>query len=67
MRRPKDKVTGEEDLFVGVDLHKERWHVTIRTFDVEVFSVSIPGEWEALHRIFARYAGDQLRAVYLVP
>jgi hypothetical protein len=35
MRRPKHQVTREEDLFVGIDLHKHRWHVTIRTFGVQ--------------------------------
>ena len=64
MRRPKGQVKGGEDLFVGIDLHKNRWHVTIRTFDVELFSASIPGNWESLQRILARYAGHQLRAVY---
>jgi hypothetical protein len=42
MRRPKEKRVGKEDLFVGIDLHKQRWHVTIRTLDVEVFSASLP-------------------------
>ena len=41
MRHPKHQVTREEDLFVGIDLHKERWHVTIRTMDLELFSASI--------------------------
>jgi hypothetical protein len=40
MRRLKHQVTNGEDLFVGIDLHKHRWHVTIRTFDVELFSAS---------------------------
>jgi transposase len=61
---PKDQMTGGEDLFVGIDLHKIRWHVTIRTFDVELFSASIPGDWEALRRILDRYAGHRLEAVY---
>ncbi len=64
MRRPKHAVTREEDLFVGIDLHKHRWHVTIRTFDIELFSASIPGTWEALQRVLARYTGYQLQAVY---
>jgi hypothetical protein len=64
MRRPKHQMTSGEDLFVGIDLHKHRWHVTIRTFDVEVFSASIPGTWEALHRVLARYPGHPLQAVY---
>jgi transposase len=64
MRRPKHQVRREEDLFVGIDLHKHRWHVTIRTFDVEVFSASIPGNWESLQRVLARYDSHQLQAVY---
>jgi transposase len=64
MRRTKHQVTSGEDLFVGIDLHKIRWHVTIRTFDVEFFSASIPGTWEALQRVLARYAGHRLAAVY---
>src|SRR5512147_1061579 len=64
MRRPKNQVTNEEDLFIGIDLHKQRWHLTIRTFDVEVFSASIPGTWEALQRVLARYHGNPRQAVY---
>ena len=64
MRRPKHPETRDEELFVGIDLHKHRWHVTIRTFDVELFSASIPGTWEALQRVLTRYDGHQLQAVY---
>ena len=64
MRRPKEQVAEGEDLFVGIDLHKIRWHVTIRTFDLERFSASIPGTWEALHRVLSRYSGHTLQAVY---
>ena len=64
MRHPKHQVASGEDLFVGIDLHKDRWHVTIRTMDLELFSASIPGTWEALHRVLVRYAGHRLAAVY---
>ncbi len=64
MRRSKHQMTSGEDLFIGIDLHKHRWHVTIRTFDVEVFSASIPGTWEALQRVLARYHGHPRQAVY---
>jgi len=67
MRRPKHQVTSGEDLFVGIDLHKNRWHITIRTVDLELFSASIPGTWESLQRILARYAGPQLQAVHGIP
>jgi len=32
-----------EHVFVGLDLHNLRWHVTIRTSDVELSSAAIPG------------------------
>ncbi len=64
MRRPKEKRLDKEELFIGIDLHKQRWHVTVRTFDVEVFSASIPGIWEALLRVLARYHGHPRQAVY---
>src|SRR5512139_3548389 len=64
MRRPKHQVTSGEDLFVGIDLHKIRWHVTIRTVDIELFSSSIPGTWESLYRVLARYPSHSLKAVY---
>jgi hypothetical protein len=47
MRRSKHQVTSGEDLFIGIDLHKIRWHVTIRTFDLELSIASIPRTWEA--------------------
>ena len=49
---------------MGIDLHKNRWHVTIRRVDLELFSASIPGTWVALQRILARYAGHQMQADY---
>jgi hypothetical protein len=63
MRGEKQKIVGKEGLFVGIDLHKQRWHVTIRTLDVEVFSASIPGTVNALLGLLSRYAGHHLQAV----
>ena len=54
----------DEDLFVGIDLHKHRWHVTIRSAEVELFSNSIVGKWENLRRIIDRYKGCRIHAVY---
>jgi transposase len=64
MRRQKEKLVDREDLFVGIDLHKHRWHVTIRTVDLELFSASIPGTWEALQRVLSRYHDHRLQAAY---
>jgi len=63
MKRNHKEIQGEA-LFVGIDLHKRRWHVTIRTVDVELFSNSIVGRWEDLWRILNRYKGCRIDAVY---
>jgi hypothetical protein len=58
---PRDSA---EPLFVGIDLHRLRWHVTVRTEDIELFSGAIPGQWEALKRLLERYPGYKIQAVY---
>jgi len=63
MKRKNKEIQGEA-LFVGIDLHKRRWHVTIRTADVEIFSNSIVGRWEDLRRVINRYKGCRIHAVY---
>jgi transposase len=51
-------------IYVGVDLHRKAWHVTIMTKEVELFSGSIPGCWESLKRLLERYDGYRVEAVY---
>jgi transposase len=64
MRRQEKQRVRDEQLFVGIDLHKHKWHVTIRTFDVELFSASIPGSWVSLQRLLDRYEGNRIQVVY---
>ena len=42
-RKQLDK---DETVFIGIDLHKRTWHVTIRTWDIELFCGSIEGLWK---------------------
>ena len=51
-------------VFVGVDLHRRRWHVTARTAEAELFSASIEGTWEALRHVLDRFHGYPVEAVY---
>lgn len=51
-------------LYVGIDLHRVNWHVTVRTADAEVFSGSLPGTWEALKKLFDRYPNYHISVVY---
>lgn len=54
----------DEIVYLGIDLHRQRWHVTLRTTDRELFSASIPGTWEALHSLLEPYHGHRLEAAY---
>jgi transposase len=64
MKRKAKEISEAEELFVGIDLHKRRWHITIRTHDLEFFSASIAGNWEALSKILNRYKKARIHAVY---
>ena len=60
----RKKLDKSETVFIGIDLHKRTWHVTIRTFDIELFSGSIPGLWKNLEPLLKRYSGHEIIAVY---
>jgi transposase len=64
MKRVKKELQPGDKVFVGIDMHKLKWHVTARTADFELFSGSIPGKLEALQRILNRYQGHQINTVY---
>lgn len=64
-RKYMELVDKSKRLFAGIDLHLRSWHVTIRTEDVELVSVSIPGTWEALQHLLEPYKGcAAITAVY---
>ena len=51
-------------LFIGIDMHKRTWQVTIRDEAKVIWRGSIPGTWEDLRRLLDRYRGYRIRAVY---
>ena len=55
----KNLAKGEE-IFVGIDLHKKTWHVTIRSTEVELFNGGIPGSWDALKHQLMKFKGHHL-------
>ncbi len=52
-------VISGKDVYVGIDVHKESWHVTIRSDREERFNGRIPGQYQSLKRILERYREDQ--------
>lgn len=64
MKKCNRKISKEETIFVGIDLHKNRWHVTIRTTDIELFCSSIPGSWVSLEKQLNKYREHPVQVVY---
>jgi len=53
------------NIFVGIDIHKRTWYVTIVTGDgEELFSRGIPANWENLIKLLNRYKRDTVHVVY---
>jgi transposase len=64
MSSKNNKIAEGTKIFVGIDLHKNRWHVTIRSKEAELCSMSIHGCWESLRKILDRYKGHKVFTVY---
>ena len=50
--------------FVGIDVHKESWHVTVRSSGEEIFNGRIPGQYQSLRRILDRYRDARIKVAY---
>ena len=53
-----------KDLYVGIDVHKVSWHVTLVCEGRVVKSMNIPGSWDVLKRILERFKGCRIYTVY---
>lgn len=51
-------------VFVGVDVHKRQWFVTVRTAEVELFCGSINGDWPSLRGLLERFDPARVTVVY---
>ena len=43
------------DVYIGIDVHKEKWHVTARVEGEEVFHVSMLSEFQSLRKFLERF------------
>lgn len=64
MERYNSSIFKGKRAFVGIDVHRKRWDVTILVEDETVFSGTIPGCFEALDHILERVRGASITAVY---
>jgi transposase len=63
VQNKKILVRGKE-VFIGVDVHKESWHVTVRVEGEEVFHGGIPSQYHAFQRILDRFPGCRIKVAY---
>ena len=55
----------KKDLYIGIDVHKKRWVVTVRTYDLELKTFSMDAGFEELERIIkATYKDALIHIVY---
>ena len=53
-----------KDVYVGIDVHKESWQVTVWTDGEEIFNGRIPGQYQSLKKLFERYKGCRMKVAY---
>jgi len=58
------KILGRgKEVYIGVDAHKESWHVTART-EQEVFHRGIPSQYHAFRKFLDRFRDCRIKATY---
>jgi transposase len=58
------ELTGGKKVFVGVDVHKDSWHVTIRKDEEEVFHGRTPSSYQVFKKLLDRYRGCRIKVPY---
>jgi transposase len=51
-------------IYVGIDIHKRSWQVTVRTLEQELWKGSVAGNWEVLEKVLRRYSHYRVSVVY---
>lgn len=51
-------------IYIGIDVHRRSWRVTVRTFEIELWRGSIPASWLALEKLLEGYRSSVIRVVY---
>ena len=54
----------EQDVFIGIDVHKASWHITARAAGEEVFSGSMPSQYHSLKQLLTRFDRCRLKVAY---
>lgn len=58
------QLNSDQPIFVGLDVHKNKWSVSILHCEEEVAHFTIPGEFKALEKILQKYHEFEIFSVY---
>ena len=53
-----------KDIYVGIDVQKGSWQITVRTEGEEIFNGRIPVQYQSLKKFFERYQGSRMKVAY---
>src|SRR5256885_2307149 len=51
-------------VYIGIDVHKDSWHVTARAEEEEIFHGCLPSEYPALGKLLERFVGRDILVAY---
>jgi transposase len=57
-------LTRGKAVYVGIDVHKESWQVTIQAEGEEVFHGRLPSQYHALKSLFDRFSNQNIKVAY---
>ena len=60
----KSTLAKGQEVFIGMDVHKESWQVTIRAEGAEVFHSRLPSQYQALETLIERFPGCTVKVAY---
>ena len=57
-------LTRGKAVYVGIDVHKESWQVTVQAEGEEVFNGRLPSQYHALKSLFDRFSNQNIKVAY---
>lgn len=64
MRKCNRDVSQGETIYMGLDVHRKSWHLTVRTRDEEIQKMSLPPQWDTLQKVIERYGPRRTEVAY---
>lgn len=60
----KEILARGKDIYIGIDVHKDSWHVTIRAGGIELVTVSMQSGYHALRKLLQRFEDCKIKVAY---